>query len=129
MIVRPFEWLVVLLLTNTGVSILTGTSVAPAPEVILWKGAYYVWAVALLTGALTMGVGLSSVRWLEAPVSYVMHAVPYYRLGMRLLALASIVYGIAIIVNSGKNGLTAGTMTVLFGALCLTRLISLRSRL
>jgi hypothetical protein len=132
-VARPFEWVIVIILVNSGTTILLGKSNPPSLENVLknhgWAVFYYGWGITLLLGALAMGWGLSSIRWVKSPVVYTMEKVLQYQLGMRLLALASFVFAGAILINSPLNGLPAASVTAMFGVMCLTRLISLRSNL
>jgi hypothetical protein len=128
-VARPFECLIALLCFNSGVNILIGQSTPQSAEVVLRSGFYYGWATSLVVGAVAMAWGLASIRWIERPVSYIMNNVVPYQFGMRLLALAAFVFGGAILINGGWNGLPAASVTILFGSLCLARLVSLRSRI
>lgn len=129
-VARPFECAIALILAFSGLSILLGVSTPQSAEKVLldtFPVFYYCWAGCLLLGAIAMGWGLSSIRWVKAPTVYVMHKVLQYQLGMRLLALASFVFGAAVLINAGWNGLPSGSLDILFGLLCLARLVSLRS--
>lgn len=126
---RPFEWLAVVLMLNVSLAILSGRSTPQSAYSVMDPAWYYSWAGLLLLGAVSMGWGLVSIRWIASPLVWELRSVAAYQLGMRLLAIGSFVFAGVIISYSSWNGVPAATVVTLFGALCWARLISLRSHI
>lgn len=75
------------------------------------------WSVMLLTGSATAltGVALPSPSW----------GVLVERVGLHLLASASLAYATVIVIMNGQPAVFAGLMTGAFGAACYARAVQI----
>lgn len=122
-IARPIEWFVAILCLVSGATIVTGLATPQSVAVLLPDEVYLGWGVALVFGGLGLTCGLSSYRRVAG--GWVIARTPCYRLGLRLLGIASGLYTFAILYVGGWNGLPAAVFTTAFTLTCAVRLLSL----
>jgi hypothetical protein len=111
---QPTDAMLVLLGIPAGLSTLVGASESRALDTLLPWLAVKGWAVALLVGCAAWVVGLSGVR-LHGDV-VVLTRLAAYRFGLHLLAVASLVYGVAILMVVGTGGVLAAWPLLAFAA-------------
>jgi hypothetical protein len=129
LIARPGEWLIAVLCGTSGLAVITRTSHSPAVESVLPDWGYYLWATCLIAGCVFMACGLTSIRWLQAPLRYELTRPACYKFGLRLLGLGSLTYGLALVGNSGWNGLFPTCLAFMFSGFCAIRLLTVAVRL
>lgn len=102
-IARPEAAFLAILCFGTGIPTALGITQSQALYQLLPTGALNAWGVALLVGSAAV---LSGILSIEIRDGYeVIKRAAAYRLGLRLLGLASVVYGFALIVLAGTAGL------------------------
>jgi hypothetical protein len=69
--------------------------------------------------------GVYSIRWISAPLVFQIKQVECYRLGLRLLALSTGMYAVALVMIGGWNSVPAAAMTLYFTLSCASRLLTL----
>lgn len=126
-IARPAEWFLAVLLTLSGLTIVSGLSEPQSVVALLWPAVYYAWGGCLLVGGVAMISGLSSAHWVNGMDRYVITRIAVYALGLRLLGIAALAHGTAILVAAGWNGLLAACITFSFAAMCGVRLLTIGS--
>lgn len=99
---QPLDAMIALLGVLPGLASLAGLATSRALDVLLPWWAVRLWAVILLVGCGCWLAGASSVR--ERDGQLVATRLPAFLLGLRLLALACLVYGVAIIALGGWAG-------------------------
>jgi hypothetical protein len=129
LVARPGEWLIAVLCGTSGLAVITRTSHSLALENVLRDWGYYLWAGCLMAGCLFMVCGLTSIRWLQAPIRYELTRPACYKFGLRLLGLGSFTYGLALLINSGWNALFPACLAVIFAGFCTIRLLTVAVRL
>lgn len=106
--------MLVILGLPAGVSALLGTTESRALDAALPWIAVKCWALALLVGCVSWLVGITGVRLYGDVI--VLTRLPPYRFGLHLLALASLVYGSAILLLTGWDGIAASFYVLAFAA-------------
>jgi hypothetical protein len=125
LVVRPAEWFLAILCFLSGLAIVIGVSHPEAAAKLLWQPVYYIWGSSLLVGSVALMSGLSSIKWARGTDMYVIHRIPAYRLGLRLLGWTSAAYAVALGVVGHWNAALAISLTLTFSATCLIRLLTL----
>lgn len=124
---HPFEWFMAGACAIAGVASMTGHVESDSLRALLPLVFLRLWGLALLIGSAALGSGLSSIRAVSAD-RYVITRVPAYRLGLRLLALAVVVYIGALVLYAGTAAVLASVTPAAFVAMCGVRLLSLGGR-
>lgn len=125
LIARSMEAFIGVLCMFAGVGILADLSSPPAAEQFLADWQYGTWAVSLVTGGLALLFGVLSIEWIKPPLVFFVKRVAAYRLGLRLLSLATLLYAFAQMSAAGWNALPAATFTLYFSATCAIRLLTI----
>lgn len=125
LLAHPAEWFLAVLCAMTGVSTLVGLTQPEAVEQVLPTPIYALWGACLIAGATAYAIGLSSIQF-TATGAYVVTRVSWYKLGLRLLGSASLIF-------AGCIGFVAGwginlAPLLLFVAMCWLRLLVLGGR-
>jgi hypothetical protein len=123
LIARPMEWFIAVLCLIGGITIVAGIATPQSVAALLPRPIYLAWGGALILGGLGLTCGLTSYR--RAAGGWVVARVPCYRLGLRMLGLASGLYTLAILVVGGWNGVPAVVFTSSFALTCGVRLLTL----
>ena len=123
-IAHPAEWFIALVCAMSGVSTLVGLTNPDAVERVLPTPLYVFWGVCLTVGAAAYACGLTSIRF-TAVGTYVVTRTSCYRLGLRLLATASVVFAVGVSLTDGWLG---AVPLLLFAAMCSIRLLVLGGR-
>lgn len=111
---QPTDAMLVALAVPAGLATLLGATKSRALDTLLSGWAVRAWALALLIGCVAWMVGLGGVK-LHGDV-VVLTRVAAYRFGLHLLAVSSLVYGVAILLISGLNGVLAAWPLLAFAA-------------
>lgn len=101
----PIEVMVAVFGIPSGLAAMLGPASSRALAELLPWWAGKLWAVCLVAGCIAWLAGLSSVREVDGRLT--VGRLPIMLLGLRLLSMAAAVYGTAIIVISGREGLLA----------------------
>lgn len=125
LLAHPAEWFLATLCAMTGISTLVGLTQPAVVERLLPLPIYVLWGTSLITGAFAYAVGLASIRF-TANGSYVVTRASWYRLGLRLLASASLIFAGCIVTVSGLGFNVAPLL--LFAVMCWIRLLVLGGR-
>jgi hypothetical protein len=125
LLAHPAEWFIAFLCAMSGISTLLGLTSPEAVERVLPTPVYALWGICLVAGSAAYACGLSSIRF-TATGTYVVTRVSCYRLGLRLLATASLVFAASILIVSGWDGSVLALL--LFAAMCAIRLLVLGGR-
>lgn len=123
LLARPGEWFLAVLCILSGLTILTGASHSTSVARLLPPAIYIAWGACLVIGGAGLCCGLSSYR--RSPGGWIVTRVPCYRLGLRLLGLASGLYATSMIWVGGANAIPAASITAAFAGMCGVRLLSL----
>lgn len=126
LLARPGEWFLAVLCFLSGLTILTGIARSASVAYLLPSVVYTGWGVCLVVGGAGLSCGLSSYR--RAPKGWVVTRVPCYRLGLRLLGIASSLYALCLLVAGGWSAFPAASITVAFAFMCGVRLLTLGRR-
>lgn len=102
---EPLGVMCVLLGLPSGLAALIGPASSRALDTLLPFWARPLWAGCLVLGCLAWAAGITSVR--QRGHQLVITRLPVMILGLQLISLAALVYGLAIIVLSGWAGLLA----------------------
>lgn len=127
-VARPSEWFLAILCSLSGLTITTGLSNPGSVEALLWRPVYHAWGATLLVGGGALMCGLTSIRWVPDTERYLVTRVPCYRLGLKLLGLASLAYVVAILFAAGLNSAVAAAVTLAFAAMCGVRLLTIGAK-
>lgn len=127
LLARPAEWLLAALCFLAGIPGLFGVARSPSLYDLLPFPFYRVWCLCLILGGAGLMCGLTSIRDLPDG-RHVVTRVPCYRLGLRLLALAMVVFAGALIVVAGERGIAAAVGPTLFASFCFIRLLTFGGR-
>lgn len=125
LLARPFEFFVAFLCVLSGATSLTEVSESESLTDALDPAVYRAWGLALFTGGAALLAGLTSVR-MTATGMHVVTRVPVYRLGLRLLLIASLVYSGALLQHQGPT--LEVVPLVAFAGMCGIRLVTLGGR-
>lgn len=125
LIVHPAEWFLAFWCFLAGLIITTGLGKPGSVEKLLYRPVYIGWGVCLIVGSVALMAGLSSITWARGTDLYVIRRIPIYKLGLRLLGLASLSYAVAIGIVGRWNGAVAVALTLAFAAMCGIRLLGL----
>lgn len=123
LLVRPTEWFLALLCTLSGATILASIGRAPAVEATVWTPVYYGWGGALVLGGVSLLCGVTSISH-HGEHGYVIRRLPCYKLGLRLLGYASLLYAAALVLANGWNSIVASAITLTFAATMGVRLLT-----
>lgn len=122
-IARPAEWFLAFLCIVSGIPILTDTAQPEPIAALLPSIVYYVWGACLTLGGVGMICGISSYR--RSPDGWTILRVSCYRLGFRLLGMASALYAVVILVAVGWDAVFQAFITMAFSLMCAIRLLTL----
>lgn len=125
---RPAEWFLAFLSLVSGLGGLFGPVEQASLEALLPEILHRGWNLSLIVGSIAMLSGLTSIRYIPDHHGYVITRLPGYRLGCRLLGLASFVYAGALLIVSGYNGFYPAMLTLAFGLVFTVRLLTLAGR-
>jgi len=124
---HPAEWLFALLCFVTGIRVVATGAESQSLESVLPGPLYGAWGGVLVVGSVALASGLASIRRVEHD-RYVVTRIPAYRLGLRLLAISTLIYSGALVAFAGSAGLTAAVFPVAFAGMCGARLLMLGGR-
>lgn len=127
LITHPAEWFVAFLCALGGIPAILGIVKSQSLESLLPLAVYRVWGTCLLIGGVAVMIGLASIRHTPSG-HHVVTKLPIYRLGLRLLLVATLCYAAALLVVSGLNAVLACVTLAAFGGMCAIRLLSLGGR-
>lgn len=125
---RPAEWFLGLLSIVSGFGGLFGPVEQASLEDLLPDLVHRGWNVALILGGVALLSGLSSIRYVPRQRGYVITRLPGYRLGCRLLGIASYAYAGALLWSSGYAGFFPAMVVLVFGLVFTVRLLTLKGR-
>lgn len=125
---RPAEWFLALLSIVSGLGGLFGPVEQASLEALLPEFLHRGWNASLIVGGIAMLAGLTSIQYVPHHHGYVITRLPGYRLGCRLLGLASFVYAGALLIVSGFDGFYPAMLTLAFGLVFTVRLLTLAGR-
>lgn len=120
---RPAEWLLTSLCLVSAATTLAGAQPDSVTISLPWL-MRVMWALCLVVGATAWAVGISSIEQ-TLRGDHVVLRVPAYRLGMRLLGVASLVFGGALL---REGGVLESLPVLLFSVMCYLRLLTLGGR-
>lgn len=126
LLARPGEWFLASLCFLSGLTILAGGSKSTSVARLLPLGVYIAWGACLVIGGAALSCGLSSYR--RSPGGWIVTRVPCYRLGLRLLGLASGLYAFSMVWVAHFNAVPAASITTAFSGMCGVRLLTLGTR-
>lgn len=115
--------MLVLLGLPAGVLGLIGQSQSRALDQILPWLAVKGWALCLIVGCVAWLWGIAGVKLYGDVV--VLTRLPPYRFGLHLLSVASLVYGVAILLIGGWNGVLAAWPLVAFSSMTYLKAVDL----
>lgn len=124
---RPGEWLLAILCFSGGLPGLFGVARSPSLYDLLPFPFYRIWCLCLIIGGCGLMCGLSSIKIL-ADGRHLVTRVPCYRLGLRLLMLASVVFAFALFWVAGWRGTFAALGPTFFALFCFVRLLTFGGR-
>ncbi len=125
---RPAEWFLSMLSIVSGLGGLFGPVEQASLQALLPDTVHRGWNLFLVVGGIAMLSGLSSIRYVPRRSGYVITRLPGYRLGCRLLGLASFVYAVALLIVSGFQAFYPAMLTLAFGLVFSVRLLTLAGR-
>lgn len=125
---RPAEWFLSLLSIVSGIGGLIGPVEQASLAALLPEFLHRGWNLALVLGGVAMLSGLSSIRYLPDRMGYAITRLAGYRLGCRLLGLASYVYAGALLWVSGFDAFFPAMGVLVFGLVFTVRLLTLAGR-
>lgn len=125
---RPAEWFLGLLSIVSGFGGLFGPVEQASLQSLLPHVVHRGWNLALIVGGTALLSGLSSIRYVPDRKGYAITRLPGYRLGCRLLGLASYVYAGALLWSSGFDGFFPAAIVLAFGIAFTIRLLTLGGR-
>lgn len=125
---RPAEWFLGLLSVVSGLGGLFGPVEQASLQALLPHVVHRGWNLALIVGGIALISGLSSIRYVPDQRGYAITRLPGYRLGCRLLGLASYVYAGALLWTSRFDGFFPSMVVLVFGLVFTVRLLALRGR-
>lgn len=123
LLARPGEWFVAVLCALSGLTILTGAARPTSVARLLPEPIYIAWGACLVIGSASLACGLSSYR--RTPGGWIVTRVPCYRLGLRLLGLAALLYAVVVLYVAHLNAISAAMFAVAFSGMCGIRLLTL----
>lgn len=123
---RPAEWFLALLSIVSGIGGLLGPVEQASLQALLPAAIHRGWNLALIVGGFALISGLSSIRHVPSGGRYVITRLPGYRLGCRLLGIASYAYAGALLWVSGFDGFYPAMLTLAFAFVFTLRLLTLR---
>lgn len=126
LLARPGEWFLASLCCLSGLTILAGGAESTSVARLLPQGVYLAWGACLVTGGVALTCGLSSYR--RSPGGWIVTRVACYRLGLRLLGLASALYAFSMLWVAQFNAVPAASITTAFSGMCGVRLLTLGTR-
>jgi hypothetical protein len=125
LLARPFEFFVAFLCVLSGATSLFEVSESEAVASTLEPWVSRAWSAALLLGGTALMAGLISIR-MTATGMHVVTRVPAYRLGLRLLLVASLVYAGSLLHYIGPT--FEVVPLIAFAGMCGIRLVTLGGR-
>jgi hypothetical protein len=126
LLARPGEWFLASLCCLSGLTILAGGAESTSVARLLPQGVYIAWGACLVIGGAALSCGLSSYR--RSPGGWIVTRVACYRLGLRLLGLASGLYAFSMLWVAQFNAVPAASITAAFSGMCGVRLLTLGTR-
>ena len=123
LLARPGEWFLAVLCALSGLTILTGAARPTSVARLLPDPIYFAWGACLVIGSASLACGLSSYR--RSPGGWIVTRVPCYRLGLRLLGLAAMLYAVVILYVAHLSAVFAAAVTIAFTGMCSVRLLTL----
>lgn len=127
LLARPAEWLLATLCFIAGFPGLFGFARSPSLYDLLPFPFYRLWSLCLILGGAGLMCGLTSIREV-VDGRHVVTRVPCYRLGLRLLMLASVIFAFSLIWVAGWDGFAASVGPILFAGFCFVRLLTFGGR-
>lgn len=125
---RPAEWFLAILSIVSGIGGLFGPVEQASLDALLPGFVHRGWNLALVVGGVALISGLSSIRYVPDQSGYAITRLPGYRLGCRLLGLASYVYAGALLWTTRHEGFHLAMIVLVFGLVFTVRLLTLRGR-
>lgn len=125
---RPAEWFLAILSIVSGIGGLFGPVEQASLDALLPGFVHRGWNLALVVGGVALISGLSSIRYVPDQSGYAITRLPGYRLGCRLLGLASYVYAGALLWTTRFDGFHVAMIVLVFGLVFTIRLLTLRGR-
>lgn len=104
-----------------GILALLGLGRASTMTRVLPHAGIIVFNLCLVFGALALLVGITGIREKEGRIVYT--RLPMYKLGLRLLGLVCMLYGLILILVAGLTGLLASIPLVAFSLTCGVKLL------
>lgn len=127
LLAEPYGFLIALLCIVSGLPIVLRVN-EPGPIRALLPSALVAgWGACLVFGGLAMLCGLTSIRQVPGQ-HHVVTRVPCYRLGLRLLAVASLIYAYSVASVAGFQAVGLVVILLLFAATNYLRLLTLGGR-
>lgn len=123
LLARPGEWFLAVLCALSGLTILTGAARPTSVARLLPEPIYLAWGACLVIGSASLACGLSSYH--RSPGGWIVTRVPCYRLGLRLLGLAALLYAVVILYVAQLSSVFAAAITLAFAGMCGVRLLTL----
>jgi hypothetical protein len=125
---RPAEWFLALLSIISGAGGLFGPVEQASLDALLPAFLHRGWNLALVVGGIALISGLSSIRYIPDRRGYAITRLPGYRLGCRLLGIASYVYAGGLLWTARFDGFFPAMVVLVFGLVFTVRLLTLRGR-
>lgn len=125
---RPAEWFLAILSIVSGIGGLIGPVEQASLDALLPSFVHRSWNLALVVGGVALISGLSSIRYVPDQSGYAITRLPGYRLGCRLLGLASYVYAGSLLWTARFDGFFPSMVVLTFGLVFTVRLLTLKGR-
>lgn len=127
LIVDPYGWFLALLCVLSGLPTMLGLNEPSGIDALLPAWLVLGWGACLTIGGLGLLCGLTSIRG-SRDGYHVVTRLPCYRLGLRLLAIASVVYAYAVASVAGWGAVTLAAILLAFAGANGVRLLTLGGR-
>lgn len=119
-VARPEAAFLAILCLGSGIPTALGFTQSRALYELLPMGVLNAWGVALIVGSLAVLSGILSIQIRDG--YEIIKRTAAYRLGLRLLGLSSVVYGLAVVAVGGAAGLLPAGWIWSFAAAMWVRL-------
>lgn len=119
---HPAEFFIIFLLGTGGVPYLLGVTRSGSLSQLLPEYLVRGWGAALTVGAIFLLCGLTSVR-VDAANRELIARPACYKLGLRLMIAAGMIYGTALLFTVGPRALLAVSAVFIFAGYCAVRLL------